>query len=104
MSRFAKPLQFIEVLVIIGIIVLAWPVTVTCGAPTATCTPPPNEKGEIVRPAEVEPFAVMQFEKMTGQDLPWFYKQTTTVDRPLLPDQEENEATQSAVPTNEAGE
>lgn len=98
MSRFAKPLQFIEVLVVIGVVALAWPVTVTCGAPHKTCTPPPNEKGEIIRPAEIEPFAVVQLEKITGQDLPWSYKQTTTIERPLLLDQEST-ATESATPT-----
>lgn len=99
MSRFAKPLQFVEVLVVIGVIVLAWPITVPCGAPHKTCTPPPNEQGEIIRPAEIEPFAVVQFEQMTGQDLPWSYKQTKIIERPLLLDQDLS-ATDSATPTD----
>lgn len=99
MSRFAQPLQFIEVIFIIALVVLAWPTTVPCGAPYKTCTPPPNDKGEVIIPATIQPFAVTKFEAITHQDLPWAYKQTTLVDRPLLLDEEQPSATDSSSPT-----
>ncbi len=84
MSQFVKPLQFVEVIILLVIAVLAWPITVTCNAPNQTCSPPPNEKGEIIRPITVKPHLVVILENLLKTDVAISYKTGTKVERPVL--------------------
>ena len=83
MSQAQRPLQFAQVITGLVILILAWPITVTCSSPLQTCTPPPNEKGEIVRPVTIEPNLIVILEKLLKTDIAIAYKTGTAIDRPV---------------------
>jgi hypothetical protein len=84
MSRFAKPLQFIEVTILLAAVIFAWPTTINCSAPFQTCAPAPNQNGEIIYPTTTTPFAIILLENWLQTDLDIAYKTGTRIERPVV--------------------
>lgn len=101
MSRFAKPLQFVEVTIILAAVIFAWPITINCSAAFQTCAPRPNQNGEIIYPTTTSPFAVILLENWLQTDLDVAYKTGTRIERPVVFPSDDTTASASASPTDE---
>lgn len=66
--------------IIVLTIVFLIPISVTCGAPSRTCTPAPDMEGKIYREGDIEPFGVMLIELVTQRDFFLKYSTYTSVE------------------------
>ncbi len=69
MTKRKVLLGLFSLLVLVGL----FPVSVTCGAPTATCMPAPDPQGYVSVYYEVEPLVVALLETVLPVNLPLKY-------------------------------
>lgn len=66
------------ILAIFLLIILIFPIGVSCGRLFKTCTTPPDENEYIHRTVIYKPFGIALLELITGLDIPIIYRELET--------------------------